>query len=375
MKTLPGISKITAHKNFPILVLIGINIIVGLIIVTDYGESWDEIYRYEYAQASLDAYLGNVGRVIDDKGTFFIMLATIGGSLLHPLRGDWLMLDARHFVYFLSFLMGLFFFYRLCLRFATKWAAFGATLIFNTQPLLWGHAFMNPKDIPFMAFFIAGMDLGLEMADSFLGGPENKDGEAAQNQVSDTFLKRVWLGLTNKKVVTAGVFLGLVSAIRTLGPAVGLLIGAYLLISVKRRALPVSIAYFTIGALVTHLAWPGLWSAPVISYLTYLFASSNFPWIGTVLFGGAEIPPSQLPRTYLPVLLSIQFTPPTVVLILAGFAAAIIQGFRSKHHWKKLAVIGLWFFAPILMAILARPNMYDNFRHFLFTIPPLFVRS
>ena len=103
-----NLSHVTAHKNFLILILIGINIVIGLIIVTDYGESWDEVYRYEYAQDSLGAYLGRAGKVIDDKGAFFIMLATVGGDLLHPLRGDWLMVDARHFVYFLAFLMGVF---------------------------------------------------------------------------------------------------------------------------------------------------------------------------------------------------------------------------------------------------------------------------
>ena len=41
-------------------------------------------------------------------------------------------------------------------------------LLFSTQPLFWGHAFINPKDIPFMAFFLASVSLGLYMVDSVL---------------------------------------------------------------------------------------------------------------------------------------------------------------------------------------------------------------
>jgi len=46
-------------------------------------------------------------------------------------------------------------FYELCERWLTRNASLGATLLFATQPLFWGHAFISPKDIPFLTFFSA----------------------------------------------------------------------------------------------------------------------------------------------------------------------------------------------------------------------------
>ncbi len=45
-------------------------------------------------------------------------------------------------------------------------AAFGATLLFITQPLFWGHAFINPKDIPLFSLFLLSVYLGMRMHDS-----------------------------------------------------------------------------------------------------------------------------------------------------------------------------------------------------------------
>src|SRR4030067_713800 len=70
---------------------------------------------------------------------------------------------------FLSLLLGLSFFYIICLRLMNKWTAFSTTLLFGTQPLIWGHAFINPKDIPFMAFFLGSLATGLAMVDALTG--------------------------------------------------------------------------------------------------------------------------------------------------------------------------------------------------------------
>jgi hypothetical protein len=54
----------------------------------------------------------------------------------------------------------------------STWAAFGTAAVFSTQPLLWGHAFINPKDIPFMAFFLAIVALGFSMVDALDSPPK-----------------------------------------------------------------------------------------------------------------------------------------------------------------------------------------------------------
>jgi hypothetical protein len=38
-----------------------------------------------------------------------------------------------------------------------------------------------------------------------------------------------------------------------------------------------------------------------------------------------------------------------------------------------LLAVGLWFLAPLGLVMALRPSMYDNFRHFLFILPPVFI--
>ena len=44
------------NKNFPIFALIAFNLLIGTIIVDDFGESWDEEKYIIYAEDSLFAY-------------------------------------------------------------------------------------------------------------------------------------------------------------------------------------------------------------------------------------------------------------------------------------------------------------------------------
>src|SRR6185503_1444605 len=47
--------------------------------------------------------------------------------------------------------------------------AFGATALYITQPIFWGHAFINPKDIPLLSLFTLSVYLGMRMHDSLFG--------------------------------------------------------------------------------------------------------------------------------------------------------------------------------------------------------------
>ena len=83
----------------------------------------------------------------------------------------WKSIDGWHYMSFVAFVIGVFFFYRICRRLVDPAPAIAATLLFGSQPLLVGHAFINPKDIPFMSFFLASTCLGLEMVDHIQARP------------------------------------------------------------------------------------------------------------------------------------------------------------------------------------------------------------
>jgi len=79
----------------------------------------------------------------------------------------------------------------------------GTTLLFSTQPLLWGHAFINPKDIPFLAFFLASVTVGIYMVDA-LPAPINPDASHQPDKWSIRRLQDEWgrVSSTKKKITS-----------------------------------------------------------------------------------------------------------------------------------------------------------------------------
>jgi hypothetical protein len=165
----------------------------------------------------------------------------------------------------------------------------------------------------------------------------------------------------------------LTAAIRVLGPAAGLLVAGYFLLKKGRKALPILLAYFIIAILVTYLTWPALWTNPIQSYLGSITLATDFPWEGKVMFGGIDYPVDEVPLGYLPTLLSLQVTLPALLLFLFGLGVAAYRSYKQTIDLELVLLLVLWLIAPIIAVLLLRPTIYDNFRQFLFILPPLFV--
>ncbi len=164
---------------FPVFLILIANLIIGLFTFQDYGLSWDEPLFYQYAEAVPYAYSISArmsgdfdiekayGPSADDHkiyGPIYLLLARPAVDILDRMltipRADlW------HLVNFIFFQVGVVLFFALCRRWMSSWAAFGATLLFSTQPLIWGHSWINPKDIPFTVFFLAAVYCGFKMVD------------------------------------------------------------------------------------------------------------------------------------------------------------------------------------------------------------------
>jgi hypothetical protein len=236
-----------------------------------------------------------------------------------------------------------------------------------------------------MVFFLGSVELGLSMVDGLANSdiPQPRDGEkSGQRPVSlasvfstqiRPFLNSFLHSFATRHVWIAGAFLGFASSIRVLGPFSGALVAGYFLLRRGRKALPVLGSYLVVGMLTTYLTWPNLWGAPLSRYLKSLAQASDFGWDGTVMFRGVEYAVGELPRQYLPVLLSIQFSEAALVLIVIGLMAALIGFLRGILDRRMTLLLAAWGFLPLLAAIILQPTMYDNFRHFLFIIPPFFI--
>jgi len=455
-------------------------VITGFLVGRDYGASWDEQLRISYAQHSLALYAGHASNLTDEKGPFFVMVAWLGAQVIKTVLSGYQFISAWHLMTFLTYTLGLFFFYRLCRRLVNPTPALVTTLLFGTQPLLWGHAFINPKDIPFMVLFAGAIVLGLEMVDAFnrqaaCFGLQEPVGswlgfrsqmivewqKAARRRAWLVGAGLVWLGLVaghsailaiiawvvraaytaspgtllralfarfaqhagqipldayilkgqngytqlaipalglllifvlvlagrvfpilaahllqgrlQPQVFLAAAFLGFATSTRVLGPAAGGMVALYFLMKSGRKAWPTLLAYLGVGIIATYITWPGLWNNPLANYLASFSSAVDFEWVGKITFAGKTYLPGSAPPYFMPALIGLQLTEPALFLIVGGLGVGLIWLVKKPQTRLDVLLLLTWFFLPMAAAVSLRLTQYDNFRHFLFIIPPLFI--
>ena len=360
---------IVASKNFPIISLLIVCAVIGLLIFRDYGFTWDEPLFYGYADALGYAYnpvnwfsghfdLNNsYGESASDhknRGPAYLLLAREPVYLVEKfnVHTD----DAWHLVNFLTFLLGVFFLYKICERLMASWAALASSALFAFQPLLWGHAFINPKDPPFLVFLTGSVYLGFRMADQLT---ESRDQPAFK-----TFLQ----------ILLPAFLLGIATSIRVLGPLAGIFVVIYFL---SRRPKPKSLvwmALYTLLSILVMLAtWPYLWESPLRFIQVFQFMSDNPTYGQAVLFAGQALSAYDLPRRYLPFYLFFTLTEPVWPLFTLGVIAAF---FKIRNNFQKSVqalLLLAWFSIPLVYDILRTPADYDGMRHFIFMLPPVFI--
>jgi hypothetical protein len=359
----------------PIFLLIAVNLIVGFFIFRDYGLSWDEPLFYDYGDALGYAYsprewfsgqfdLSNsYGASADDhktRGPAYLFLAREPAYLLQSLGLD--QASAWHLTNFIFFQLGVYFIYRLSRRWMKSSAALATCALFAWQPLIWGHAFINPKDPPFLTFFLASICLGFEMVDQLT---------EAQPKFST--------------VVIPAIVLGIATSIRVLGPLAGVLVFIYFLYRVQKNDVRRSasswlafVAYGFLTIVTMFVTWPYLWESPIANFIGVFRLMSDNPTNLSVLFGGEVFRAGELPRRYMPFMLATTLTEPVWFLFTIGVFTGYWKLFKDGSAQKKNQLITLtltlsWFLILIAYVIIRKPAMYDGIRHFLFIVPPIFI--
>jgi len=355
---------IKANSNLPIALLILVGLVIGLFTFRDYGFSWDEPLFYKYADALGYAYTpadwfgghfdlnqsyGPSGDDHKNRGPAYLLLAREPVYLIEKfnVNAD----DAWHLVNFLAFLLGVYFLYKLCERLIRPWAAFAASALFMFQPLLWGHAFINPKDPSFLVFLSGSAYFGFRMVDNLV----------------ERTRKPIW------DVVLAAFFLGITTSIRVLGPLAGLLVVIYYLSRrPARQTLPWIFLYAALSVLIMIAAWPYLWENPTNFFQAFQYMSAN-PTVLPVLFADQTYRAYELPRRYLPFYLFFTLTEFVWPLFALGLIAACRRLNNDFQKLTQAVLILLWFLIPFAYVILRNPPNFDGMRHFLFILPPIFV--
>ena len=360
-----GRGEPTAHPYSPIIILLFINITIGLLTFRGYGLSWDEPLFYDYADSIKLAYTPAAfspsfdfeqvygPSATDHKyyGPAYLLVARPFEQMVNALGAD--RASAWHLVNFLAFQIGLVFFFLLLRRWFDPWPAALTVAFFAWQPVLWGHAFINPKDAPFMMAFLVAVTTGFWMVDSF----------------SKTDKK-----LRVSLVALAGIALGAAVAVRVIGPLAGLVVFTYFLLKREWRAIPAFVAYGVIGVAIMFALWPFLWANPVSRMMEVIGHMSYNPTQLAVLFMGQMYRAATLPHRYFPQMLLVTLTEPTWILFVLGVALAVYKIWRKEWKFLSLLVMMLsWFGLMAGYVLLKKPPMYDGFRHFLFSIPPVFA--
>jgi len=342
-----------------------------LVTVRDYGYSWDEVWQGRWYGAAVIRFITSMGRDLSATtehnfylygGTFDVLAELLVKGLPVEPR------NARHLANAVAGLVGIWG-VRQTARFVGGPAVgFWAALFLAVSSPWYGHMFINPKDVPFAAGYIWSLYFLLRIVAKF---------------PSSALRDRLWLGVVVG--MTLGVRIGGL-LIFAYGLWLGLVWLAVLVVRQKpwsemRRSLGLLARQFlpVIGLawLLMVVCWPAALLSPLSIPLEAYRSFAHFQGDAPVLWCGREIMATQLPWTYLPVIFGVQLPSPLVVLVVfalcwSGWRVLVALRAGDRNLGAGLGLLLLAALFPPLWAIVNDSTLYDNGRHFLFVLPPLF---
>lgn len=362
MITLQAIYKKKSAKilfHAPALSLIALALTWCFFVFDDYGISWDELqqqkvgkYTYEYIAQESDSLIDFKDRVygpIYETG----LIAVQKACSIHDYRDIYL---SRHLANHLFFLLGLCFLYLIgIIIFEKRIPALLLALLVYSTPRIFGHSFINSKDIPFLVMYIISTYAVL------------------------TYLKKT----SYATLIFVSISCALLVCFRIPGIIIPLLFAALLIFkSVQNKKLDYIkhlLIFTTITIAGTYAFWPYLWQNPIPRFVESFKTMSAFPWEDFVLFEGNYYPGPRLPHHYLFKWFYISVPIFYLIVILAGLGSFIYllakHFIRFFHHDLKILFLILSIIGPITAVILFRSIVYDDWRHLYFIYPNLLLIS
>jgi hypothetical protein len=355
------------------LLLIGLIATVMLSTVLDYGMTGDEGVQHRYARRVLHWYgtLGADRSAVADEdismyGAFFEVLAE-GAASLSPLDPY----ETRHVVNVFFGLAALVAALRMGRHLAGPWGGVLAVLLLVLTPPFYGHAFNNPKDIPFAGTFAVAVCVILV--------------------VSDRSPRLRW-----RDVLAAGMAIGIAAGVRVAGIALFgfalLLWGAVALVRGRaagagegtpradaRHLILAWLAVVLLGWSVMVACWPWAQVAPIRNPLRALGAFSRFWETMVVFYDGQYVPNGAVSRFY--VARWFALTMPETYLLAGVLGVAGLALLWRRPVWRletrlrlvQAGWLGVVAVGPVAWVIGRHTPLYDGLRHFLFVVPLLAV--
>ena len=350
------------RRHWALLAACALFLLVGALVLDDFGHSPDEFTQRLIGKAALDSLAG--GRELDQLplsdryyGAAFEAPLVLVERIL-GLEGEREFFLSRHFLTHLFFLAGGVFCYLLVLRlFGNRLLALIAMVLFLLHPRLYAHSFYNSKDIPFAAMLMIALYL----------------------------VHRAFRRDTLAAFLLCGVGIGLLVNLRIMGiflfAGVLALRGLDLLFAGnaerRKRVLLTAGGFALIATLAYYASLPVLWTDPG-RFPEVLGVGTRHPNVTSNLFQGEWLPSLDgAPFEYIPVWIGI--TTPPLVLLLAVIGVAWLcwrAARRPRDVWREtplrfnillLALI----VSPIIAIFVDRSNIYDGWRHVYFLYTPL----
>ena len=342
-------------------------VITGLNTYKTYGTQWDEYLQrnmgrvnYNYIAEGNDSLLILNGR---DYGTVVELPLYALEKKFAPDQPS-TSIFIRHLACYLLFCVGVFFFYLtlLKLRFSNWWAFFGALMLVHS-PRIYGHAFINSKDVPLMVFYIIAYYALL----CFIEKPDIK--RSFYLALSTALL--IDTRITGVIIVPITILFFFLFEYQKSNLSFKELLHISFLKKLKY--------YFIFSALLVYIFWPYLWLNPIKNFLIAFLNMSHYRWKGYSLLFGDFIFSYETPWYFS--LSWIALTTPLLYLFLyfVGFTNIVYQivrlkkqVFKQKELLEKLMALSL-FMLPLLAIIVLKSVLYDTWRHVYFVYPFLLI--
>jgi len=362
-------SRDYAEKKYKIIVSLFFIIffVAGIFSVGNYGFSMDEDNQIDLGYRAVNLILNNdrgIYKTVDVyHGTSFTMIANIIERIFR-ISGIWIYYFVRHCLTFLLFFASLIFFYFLCKKIFKSWKSglLGSLFLF-LSPRIFVDSFYNPKDLPFLSFFLIA-------------------------------IFTLYMFLETRSVKFAffhGLATGLAAAMRIVGILIVVLTFLFFIIdfALERKQkkfsgysdvfkkVQVLLIYLFVFIVVFCMLMPVMLPDPIKNLIGAMNKMADYPHNSPSLFLGHQIRSFEIPRSYLPIWIAITIPVFYIILFLAGlcgfFAAVRKNLFIFYKENKYLIIAALWFFIPVLGQIVLKTNIYNGWRQMYFVYPALLI--
>ena len=344
------------------LLICALFLLTGLATAGDYGQGADELFQRQIAQANLDYIRGQGDSFAPLPYPFAFYgpafelplllveraLGLTDGYQIHRLR-----LTLTH----LFFIIGGYFCYRLAYRlFDNRLLALFALLLFLLHPRIYGHSFVNSKDLPFLALFAITLYL-LERA-------------FRRDSLGAFLLLGIAVGLLANLRVAGAMLLPAALAMRglDLGQADGWAGRKQILATGGLLILAAGLAFYAVT--------PYAWTNPAAYLTTSLELTVNHPNVVFQRFQGRLLSAAEMPPHYGITWFAITTPPPMLLLGFIGIAAVAAPvlarpGAVFRNTRRRFLLLLLTGFAlPLLAVALLGANQYDGWRQLYFVYVP-----